>query len=390
MEIWTGAFWDWLIYPENSSQIADPASLLSQALAELGGRFPEFVFSLALDYFTSQKSQMVGEAEKIIEAALPQQMRMLLGFAHTNCLYAAGFGCRDHVLLKIENLQKSLEAADIPNTIGVAFSFNNTLSALRWAAQRAVVAQRSKVKTGRGKVYLWQGGDEKRSFDYLAYYAHEEQLCASIRTGEKQLAEECASSLDRKLFEQYQPLSLLRIRLQEVILRMGRSAIDSGVAPEEIFMSLQNYLTEVGAQYDYERLQGILVRAAREFSEKVWQVCFRQGTDVVQRAKSYIKKHAKEEFSLEKLAREIGTSASYLSRRFKLDMGKSITAYLNELRIEEAKRLLLDESYSITDVAFQVGYGSVQHFGRTFHGITGCSPSEWRKINRKLGGARKL
>ena len=246
------------------------------------------------------------------------------------------------------------------------------------------------MKTGRGKVYLWQGGDEKRSFDYLAHYAHEEQLCASFRTGEKQLAEECASSLDRKLFEQYQPLSLLRIRLQEVILRMGRSAIDSGVAPEEIFMSLQNYLTEVGAQYDYERLQGIMVRAAREFSEKVWQVCFRQGTDVVQRAKSYIKKHAKEEFSLEELAREIGTSASYLSRRFKLDMGKRITAYLNELRIEEAKRLLLDESYSITDVAFQVGYGSVQHFGRTFHGITGCSPSEWRKINHKLGGARKL
>ena len=95
MEIWTGAFWDWLIYPENSSQIADPASLLSQALAELGGRFPEFVFSLALDDFTSQKSQMVGEAEKIIEAALPQQMRIFWALPTTACMLP---GCRDHVL----------------------------------------------------------------------------------------------------------------------------------------------------------------------------------------------------------------------------------------------------------------------------------------------------
>jgi AraC-like DNA-binding protein len=386
MELWTGSFWNWLIYPETSSQIPDPASLLSRALAELGGSFPDFVFCLALDDFSRHSPKLVDRAEEKIESELSPQLRKLLGFAHTNCLYGCGFGTRQEVEAELKKLQKSLEADQIANTIGAAFSFQSALASWRWAAQYAVVAQRSKVSEGRGKVYIWEGKGQRRPFDYLSYYAAEEQLCASIRTGDRELALKSAKDMDRNLFEEYQPLLYLRIRLQEVLLRMGRSAIESGVDPKEIFASLQNYLVEVGTQYDYERLQGLLGRAAVEFAEKVWEVCWRQGTDVVQRARRFMEKQLKEDLTLEDIAKQVGTSASYLSRRFKLETGKNITSYLNELRIEEAKRLLLDESLMITDIAFAVGYGSVQHFGRTFNSIVGCSPSSWRQKQRDLRG----
>lgn len=387
MELWTGSFWDWLIYPESSSHIADPASLLSRALAELGGSFPDFIFCLALDEFSPKDPKLVEEAEEKITAMLSPQLRQLLGFAHTNCIYACGFGTRGEVELELKRLQKSLEAEKIANTIGLAFSFQNSLPSWRWAAQYAVVAQRSKVKEGRGRVYVWQGREEQQPFDYLSYYAQEEQLCASIRTGEKEMAQNAARILDKSLFGEYQPLLYLRIRLQEVLLALGRSAIESGVDPKEIFDSLQNYLIEVGAQYDYERLQGLLERAAVEFAEKVWEVCWRQGTDVVQRARRFMAEHLNQDLSLDEIARVVGTSASYLSRRFKLETGKNITSYLNELRIEEAKRLLLDESRNITDVAFAVGYGSVQHFGRTFNTVVGCSPTKWRQQQREIRGS---
>ena len=386
MELWTGSFWDWLIYPESSSQIPDPASLLSRALAELGGSFPDFVFCLALDEFSPQAAQMVEEAETRINAALVPNFRQLLGFAHSNCLYACGFGTRGEVAEVLGQLQEALAKEGIPSTIGVAFSFQSTLSSWRWAAQYAVVAQRSKVSQGRGRVYIWQGKGERHPFDYLSYYALEEQLCASIRAGEKQRAQNAAYELDKSLFEEYQPLLYLRIRLQEVILRMGRSAMESGVEAKEIFASLQNYLVEVGVQYDYERLRGILQSAAVEFAQKVWEACWHQGTDVVQRARRFMEQHLARELSLDEIAQETGTSPSYLSRRFRLETGKTITSYLNELRIEAAKRFLLDESLPVGDIAFKVGYGSIQHFGRTFNAVVGCSPTRWRQKQRESRG----
>ena len=57
---------------------------------------------------------------------------------------------------------------------------------------------------------------------------------------------------------------------------------------------------------------------------------------------------------------------------------KALTQYLSDLRIEQAKRLLADESKLVRDVGQEVGFLTVQNFMRVFKSKTGVPPSEYR------------
>lgn len=81
---------------------------------------------------------------------------------------------------------------------------------------------------------------------------------------------------------------------------------------------------------------------------------------------------------LDGTAAQLGISPSYLSRIFSEVDGKRFTLYLSDLRIEQAKRLLADESKLVRDVGQEVGFLTVQNFMWVFKSKTGVTPSEYR------------
>jgi len=91
-------------------------------------------------------------------------------------------------------------------------------------------------------------------------------------------------------------------------------------------------------------------------------------------------------FTVEKLAREAGVSASkipgMLKERFKLNFKQ----YLNTIRISEAKRLLRETDNQIVTLAYTVGYNNIPHFNRTFKQFEEMSPKEYRKQSRAETG----
>ena len=98
---------------------------------------------------------------------------------------------------------------------------------------------------------------------------------------------------------------------------------------------------------------------------------------------SYIGTHYAEDLSLETLSKQLFLSPCHLSRIFKKMVGVSFVNYVNNIRVKEAKRLLLGSHYSILEIAELVGYQSNTHFDRVFKKITGMSPLEYRKDNSK-------
>lgn len=96
-------------------------------------------------------------------------------------------------------------------------------------------------------------------------------------------------------------------------------------------------------------------------------------------AKKYVGEHYMDStLSLDGTAAQLGISPSYLSRIFSEVDGKRFTQYLSDLRIEQAKRLLADESKLVRDVGQEVGFLTVQNFMRVFKSKTGVTPSEYR------------
>jgi AraC-type DNA-binding domain-containing proteins len=97
----------------------------------------------------------------------------------------------------------------------------------------------------------------------------------------------------------------------------------------------------------------------------------------------YIHNNYKKDIDVNTMAQEIGISYSQLRRVFVEELGVNLVSYVNNLRIEEAKRVLVDSDKSIYDIALSLGYNNDQSFNRFFKKFEGITPGEFRNKNRK-------
>ena len=107
------------------------------------------------------------------------------------------------------------------------------------------------------------------------------------------------------------------------------------------------------------------------------------------RAAEYLAAHLDGEVRVGDVARAVGVAPAYLQRVFREAMGETIVEYLNRLRVEQSKRLLMYTEESILDVAVASGFNSRQHFFRVFNALMGMSPQQFRQ-ERRARDAREL
>lgn len=93
----------------------------------------------------------------------------------------------------------------------------------------------------------------------------------------------------------------------------------------------------------------------------------------------YMQEHLSEEITLSVLAEEFHLNAQYISQLFKNEIGVGFLAYLTNIRLEKAKRLLLSTALPIADVAEQSGYGDYRVFTKVFKKAEGITPSQYRR-----------
>ena len=93
----------------------------------------------------------------------------------------------------------------------------------------------------------------------------------------------------------------------------------------------------------------------------------------------YIHSRYTEPITLELLAQMEHISKSYLSRRFRQQTGMSVIRYVNRLRVEASKRLLIGSKLRVNEIAYQVGIESPKSFYRVFKSSTDVSPAGFRK-----------
>jgi AraC-like DNA-binding protein len=102
-------------------------------------------------------------------------------------------------------------------------------------------------------------------------------------------------------------------------------------------------------------------------------------SDSIQKAISFIAVHYQhQDLSRQQIAEHVFLSEKYVSSLFMRETGKHLVAYINNYRIEKAIQLLKETRLSVSEIAFKVGYGSLQNFNKNFKAITQKSPSEFR------------
>ncbi len=164
----------------------------------------------------------------------------------------------------------------------------------------------------------------------------------------------------------------------------ARAAIDGGVSPavaaqtEVHFINLIKKCTKTTefTALRSEILEDFVtrVRACRdhpETSPAIWECC------------EYVHTHLRESLQLEDIAKAMGYTEYYLTKKFRKETGIRLTDYIKAAKIEQAKILLMS-SKTIEAIAEELHFSSRSYFTKVFKEIVGISPAEYRGINGKV------
>jgi len=103
-------------------------------------------------------------------------------------------------------------------------------------------------------------------------------------------------------------------------------------------------------------------------------------TKPIRLAKEYIQYNYNQPLTLENVGGHAGLTPTYFSNLFKAETGQNFSEYLIEIRIDNAKTMLIDTDISITEIAECSGYSDVKYFSKLFKKLTSSTPAEYRKL----------
>lgn len=95
----------------------------------------------------------------------------------------------------------------------------------------------------------------------------------------------------------------------------------------------------------------------------------------------HLEDYYQDEVDYADLANRFHMEQASLCRIFKRATGRTMTEYVNELRVATAAKLLIETDDTLIDICFRVGFGNYSHFSRQFKRLKGCNP---RKLRRDL------
>ncbi|MCT4687843.1 response regulator transcription factor [Vallitalea sp.] len=104
--------------------------------------------------------------------------------------------------------------------------------------------------------------------------------------------------------------------------------------------------------------------------------------ELIEEAISYIHVNYNNDICLKDILNIVHMSKSYFSKVFKQVTNKTYTNYLKELRIEKAKKMLVESNGNIYYIGQKVGYKNEKYFRKTFKEVTGLQPKKYRELNK--------
>ena len=137
-----------------------------------------------------------------------------------------------------------------------------------------------------------------------------------------------------------------------------------------------------------EELRLLLQRLETALLAREQQVISRRESDPAALAESvrvYLQENYGKPVDFSALANSLAVSAPYLSRIFREQTGTSPSKYLTNLRMGQAKKLLLDTNLPVREIAVRVGYPDPFHFSRIFRNTAGMSPAQFREARAAAG-----
>lgn len=171
----------------------------------------------------------------------------------------------------------------------------------------------------------------------------------------------------------------LAYRLPHKMLDLTAETISDTISiTEEFNQLLTAHQQEIDDCLSLESLRQITFSGISALCQYYEQHSTSSQSPAILNAKRYIQKNFRRKLSLMEIADNVQMNFQYLSVLFKQSTGVSITDYIAELRLDQAKYVLRTSNDSIQSIAESVGYVDAHYFSRVFHNKVGLTPSAYR------------
>ncbi|MFI3227161.1 MAG: AraC family transcriptional regulator [Clostridia bacterium] len=161
-----------------------------------------------------------------------------------------------------------------------------------------------------------------------------------------------------------------------MLILISRAAIKSGADQNKCLMLTHNYIQVIPKLDTMDELCIWLSKITNKFIDNVFSYL-----NVIPKAVQYIHNNYTEKITLESVAATVYLSPTYFSKIFKDEMHTSFTTFINEVRVEQSKKLLRKSEIKLSEVANIVGFEDQSYFTKVFKKITGISPLQYRKTH---------
>lgn len=207
----------------------------------------------------------------------------------------------------------------------------------------------------------------------------EKKLQALIRGRDKAGSRELLNQLLGEIFF-FSNFNLeeIKARVLELLVLISRASIDAGADVQEIFGFNNEYLQKIESFQSIDELSVWLTGIMHRFIDYTFDFSRIKHIDAVYKTMEYVRANYDKKLSLDEIAKNAFLSKAYLSSIFKEEIGESLTNYINRVRIEKSRVLLLDKEISLIDIANLCGFEDQSYFTRVFKKIVGISPKKYR------------
>ncbi|PKN97226.1 MAG: hypothetical protein CVU42_16865 [Chloroflexi bacterium HGW-Chloroflexi-4] len=173
-----------------------------------------------------------------------------------------------------------------------------------------------------------------------------------------------------------QPLRSTKNLLICLVAVTCRYAADIGADGKRCFVLSDYFINEIEKIEDEDQARALVMDMLTHYHELVQQGMSKTYTLPVRRIIRYIYENLYEPCRLETVAEAVKLHPTYLSYLFKSEVGVTLTSYVRSQKMEEAKKLLSNTDYSISQIAEMLGYSSLSYFSKVFTVYFNINPSK--------------
>lgn len=164
----------------------------------------------------------------------------------------------------------------------------------------------------------------------------------------------------------------------------SRAAMEGGVAVKTAKEMELRYIAEAERCETITKLKSLKNMMLDDFVHKVRESKANPMiSKTIQECCDYIRTNVLRPLTVEEIAKEMGYTTYYFTKKFYKEMGIKVTDYIKQARIEYAKIALLTTKKSIQEISDSLQFGTRNYFSKVFHEIVGMTPAAYRKRTGK-------